>query len=604
MWTQREAYIGNAGVLGLAIALLALFALSFPFDAGAQVKSGALHLTVVGLPRGEAAQFSLDGPRPGGGRTKRSVSLRHARTLSHLPVGSYRITVKKVKISRRHQTIKRGAVASPISSHLKVRVRPGRAAKADLRYGAIVNPGVQSASGEILQVLGDPTDPSEVVLRNGSGVHRGTILSAHPSAVLPQGLLSRVTAVTKRHHKVRAKLAPAGIYEVAPNMSFDIPLSAAEAAQASSVIKCGPSGSSFSPFARISDIHLTGGWTTTHVLFADITNGATVELHFKASAGVDVTAGGAFSCSVPLPSLSVEGMAGPIPVYGAITPKAKGEIASQGSVHTEGSTEITLGTSVKVPDGAKPILSFGSPQFSVTSALFTGIKASVGLDAELGVGVANAANLHLSMGNSLDFVASPGNCSWDLNLGSFGVGGKIGFISIDGPSTPPIYHRNLWHRTCGSAPPAPSPPPAPAPSPPPPPGPLTRATMSWDTDSDIDLYTWDSEGNVLYYGEREGIPNAQLVEDVIPVEGEISHPPELFQEAAVFNRPYTFGICDYHGEGGDVTLTVVDPGGATRTFHHTLLFEGDSEVITSSPLGPDYSPPFEWCHYRSEFEFE
>ena len=47
--------------------------------------------------------------------------------------------------------------------------------------------------------------------------------------------------------------------------------------------------------------------------------------------------------------------------------------------------------------------------------------------------------------------------------------------------------------------------------------------MSWDTDSDIDLYTWDDQGDVLFYGEREGIPNAELIEDVIPLEGEYSH---------------------------------------------------------------------------------
>jgi hypothetical protein len=98
-----------------------------------------------------------------------------------------------------------------------------------------------------------------------------------------------------------------------------------------------------------------------------------------------------------------------------------------------------------------------------------------------------------------------------------------------------------------------------------------------------------------------------LVEDVIPGEEEFEHQPELFQETADFDRSYTFGICDYHdyGNGADVTLTVVDPGGATRTFDYPLYYEGDSAVITSSPLGADYSPPWgEWCRYRSEDEYE
>jgi hypothetical protein len=148
---------------------------------------------------------------------------------------------------------------------------------------------------------------------------------------------------------------------------------------------------------------------------------------------------------------------------------------------------------------------------------------------------------------------------------------------------------------------APSPPPTPAPPPPPAiPLPLTRATMSWDTDSDLDLYAWDSYGNVLYFGEREGIPNAELVEDVIPVEGEYFHTSEIFRETAEPNRPYTFGICDYRGEGGNVSVSVTDPGGVVRTFHRPLEYEGDSAVITSSPLGADYSPSYEWCRYRED----
>jgi len=506
----------------------------------------------------------------------------------------------RVRLRHRHQTIKRGAVAFPVSSRIKVRVTPGAAAKVEIKYGTIVNPGVRSARGKIADVIGDPTNPKELVMRGGHGLHKGTVLSAPPSSSLPQGLLARVTGVHRAHGSLRVQVVPAGIYEVAPNMSFDIPLSGAEAAQASALLKCGSADSSFTPFARISNIHLTGGWTTTHVLFADITNGATVELHFTASAGVDVSAGSAFSCSVSLPSFAIQGMAGPIPVYGAIKPQAKAEIAAQGKLHTEGSTDLTLGTSVQIPGGAKPIISFGSPHFTLTSQLATGLKAGIGLNAEVGIGASNAANLHLSLSNNLNFNASPGNCNWDLDLGSFGIGGKIGLVDINGPSSPPLYHHNLWHQNCGVTAPPPAPSPPPAPEPPAPSGPLTRATMSWDTDSDIDLYTWDSEGHVLYFGEREGIPNAQLVEDVVPSEFEYEHTSEIFQETADFNRPFTFGICDFRGEGADVTLTVVDPGGATRTYHETLYYEGDSTVITSSPAGVDYSPPWDWCEYATD----
>jgi hypothetical protein len=511
--------------------------------------------------------------------------------LRHLQAGSYLITATPVKIRHRHRSIGRGALASPDARSFRIRIKPKHAAKIEIRYGTIVNPGIRAASGKIAAVIGDPAAPQGVVLRSSDGVHRGTILSAHPSARLPKGLLGRVTSVHRKKHHLQAMLAPVSIYEVAPNMSFDVPLTKTDAARVSAALKCGPSGSSFSPYARISDIHLSGGWTTTRFLFRDVTNGATLELHFKASAGVNVVAGGGFSCSLPLPALGIQGMAGPIPVYGAIRPTAKGEVLAQGSLDSQGSTDVTLGTTVTVPGGARPIVNFGSPHFTFSSAVFTGVKARVGLNAELGVGAANLANLHLELDNSLDFVAAPGNCSWDLNLGSFSVGGSVGPFSISGPSSPPIYHGNLWHRRCGGAP---APPPAPTPS-----GPLTRATMGWDSDSDMDLYVWDDQGNETYFGDREAIPSAQLVEDVIPGEGETSHAAETFIETADLNRPYTFGICDYRGEGGDVTLRVVDPGGATRTYARTLYFEGDSAVVTSSPLGVDYSPPWEWCRYAS-----
>jgi hypothetical protein len=590
------AVLGAAGGLILTLLLL-LVPMCAAADDPARVAdrkakgpTGAIAVKIAGLPRGEVARLHLTGPRA----FAFSVAVGGRRSLRRLPIGSYRVAVSSVRMRHGHRSIERGAVASPERRNYRIRVRPRRAAKLEVQFGTIVNPGVRSVSGKVAAVLGSPAAPRGVVLKGRVGVRRGAILSAHPSSLLPKGLLGRVTAVSRNNGRLEVLLKPASIYDVAPNMSFDIPLSRSAAAQASAGLKCGPSGSSFSPYAKISDIRLTGGWTTTRVLFADVTNGATLELHFKVAAGLDVVAGGSFSCSLSLPALSLQGMAGPIPVYGGIRPTAKGEVAAQGKINSQGSTDVTLGATVSATSGTRPIVNFGSPRFSASAEVFTGVKASVGVDAELGVGAANIANLHLKMGNSLDFIAAPGACSWDLNLGSFGIGGNIGPFGISGPSSPPIYHRNLWQRNCG-APPAP-----PAPPPPPPPGPLTRATMSWDSDSDIDLYVWDSEGNETYFGDREAIPATELVEDVIPGEAETSHGSEVFIETADFNRPYTFGICDYRGEGGDVTLRVTDPDGTTRTYQHTLFYEGDYEVLTSSPIGVDYSPPWEWCRYYND----
>jgi hypothetical protein len=473
-----------------------------------------------------------------------------------------------------------------------------------VRYGTILNPGVRSVTGRIAKVLGSPESPSGVILRGRQGVRVGSILSAHPSRRLPKGLLARVGSVRHRAGRSIVRLRPASIYEVAPNMSFDIPLSGTEAAQASKLIDCGPS---VQPFVHFSDIHLTGGWTTTKVAFVHVSTGATMDLKFRAGAGVSVSAAAGLACELKLPEVGLQGMAGPIPVYGGIRPRAKAEVGAAGKLYTEGSTVIDLGARVgAVPPVATPDLSFGSPSFKVGAELFVGLKASLGLDAELGVGAANAANLHVTFGNSLDFTAAPGNCSWDLNLGTFSGGGKLGPFDVSTPSTPPLYHHNVWHQPCGS-----SPPPPPAPPPPPPssttsPVPFQRATMSWSTDSDIDLYSWDQEGDYAYFGERYGVPDAELIEDIIPWEGEVVHLSEVFQETANPGRTFTFGICDYwdHGEGANVTLTVDDPGGGTRTFHHILVGTGDNAILTVSPEGSGYIPAPGWCRNVGEYEYE
>jgi len=120
--------------------------------------------------------------------------------------------------------------------------------------------------------------------------------------------------------------------------------------------------------------------------------------------------------------------------------------------------------------------------------------------------------------------------------------------------------------------------------------------MRWNTDSDIDLYTWDSAGDQAYYGDQYAIPDAELVQDIIPNDGESSDVPEVFQEDAEPGRTYTFGICVYRGDGGDVTLNVVDPNGATRTFTENLDGEGDNIVVTNSPAGAGYVPDPGWCN--------
>jgi len=252
-------------LLFLAASAGSAVAASASSSAGNAVRaSGAIALKVVGLPGGERARVLLTGPRASGhGRATQRLSVGGRRILRRLPVGSYRVTILEVKMRRRHQSIKRGAVASPEKRRYRVKVQAKRAAKLEVRYGTILNPGVVSVTGKVAAVIGNSTAPRGVVLKRAAGIRPGATLSAHPSARLPRGLLARVTSVQRKKGRLTAMLVPASIYDVAPNMSFDVPLSKDAAARASAALKCGPSGSSFSPYARIDNIRLTGGWTTT-----------------------------------------------------------------------------------------------------------------------------------------------------------------------------------------------------------------------------------------------------------------------------------------------------------------------------------------------------
>jgi hypothetical protein len=574
-------------------------------DAGVR---GELKLRVVGLPPGQAAALRLSGPpqRTGGRRVRRRLAPRAGELGLRLAPGRYRLDVYPVTIDRSHGLVERGATAKPSRRRLAVTVAVKKTRKMTVHYGSILNPGVRDVTDAVARVLGPPTEPSAVVLKPGVHVQRGQILSSHPNAALPHGLLARALAVTGDDQE-QVVLRGADIYEVAPSFSFDVPVTVTEGAAASQLVKCGTSASEpgATPFVHLSNFHVSGGWTTTRLGFINVKTGATAELHFDATAGINVATSAAFKCSLNLPSLGFQGMAGPIPVYGGVRPGAEVSVSAGASMSSEGTTEVTIGVKASgVPPSAAPILGFSTPKFSAPASVTAEVKAGLSLGAELGVGAENAANLHVDLTNGVDFSAKPGECSWDLDLGSFSATGEIGPLSIHSPSTPSL-HKNLWHAACG-APPAPPPaqPPAPAPTPPAGPAlPLIRATMSWNTDADVDLYAWDEFGNLLYYLDREGIEDAELVEDVIPLEGETVHPPEIFRELADPDRHYTFGICDYHREGGPITLEVTDPGGAVRTFHEYLEEESEGIVVTTSPLGAGYDPgpDYEWCHYESEF---
>jgi hypothetical protein len=551
---------------------------------------GNLVVRVEGLPRGERAAVSVVGPSQGReGRFTRSISGSGITRLRNVKAGTYRLRIAPVAIKRRHGVIRRGATAYPMRGRLKMKVKRGGARLVKVRYGTIRNPGVRGlATGRLLTVLGPRFEPKGLILRGDPGYRPGTMLTAGPSDKLPRGLVARVTSV-KSGAKTKVLLRPATIYEIAPSLTFrtKLDLEPVAGASASAPLTCGGS-SSIEPSIRFSNVWADGGWITSDVWLAgDVRSGAWVNLDFDTAVGLKVAAISGVTCSIDLRSLRMKGHtkgSSRIPLYGVIKPTLSGHVGAGAKLAAEGSVRVKLGgwADVLPPDSGASV-GFERPDFGLSAEAFSDIGLSLALNADLGIGIDDGDNVHARFGNSLDLSVAGGRCAWDLNLGAFSIEGKIWKWGIVGPSSPPLMRRNLWQTAC---------------VPPPLTVPLTRAQIAWTGDADVDLYAWDEQGRLTYFSQRSGIPDTELVEDVIPDTGQVTHEGELFRETANPGRRYTLGVCLFKGGATDVTMTVPsvpDPRGAPRVFPLHLGSEGSGILVTSTPEGGGFSPPDGWC---------
>ncbi|HEY4095780.1 MAG TPA: hypothetical protein VGM33_09730 [Baekduia sp.] len=129
-----------------------------------------------------------------------------------------------------------------------------------------------------------------------------------------------------------------------------------------------------------------------------------------------------------------------------------------------------------------------------------------------------------------------------------------------------------------------------------------RASLSWDTDAtDIDLHVWDVDGYHAWYGDRDGIGDAELSADITQGFGPENFEDFLSEDA----RTYTYGLCYFASNRSDgtvpdtvATVTVTDPDGTVRNFRRRLRAEGDAFLLGSSPGddGSAYVPADpSWC---------
>lgn len=445
--------------LGTPLVIAVLVAAPPEARAGvATARSGSVEVRLPGLPAGQRPLATLRGPG-----VSRRISVRRF-TLRGAKLGRYSLTVRDIAMSRRFGPIRKGARAFPARRMLRVRLRGGRTVTLAARYGSIVNPGVVSPTARVLSVTGPAGDPSAVVLQGRRTFRQDAVLSIAPSTALPRGLLAHVRSTRYASGHTTVAVRTASIYEVAPVLEFNIPLHTSTARSERSAASCGGING-MSPYRRIKDISFSGNWNTLRLPGRNVPVGVHTQVHFNAEAGLDVTKGLGVQCSVSS-SVSVNGMAGPIPVTAAIEGELAAYAGAGAKLSSGGSLHVDAGASTfGVPPVLvwRPEVSFSNPRFSFSAATFAEARASIGVGVKLGLGNDNVASATIKFGDSLDLTAKPGACSWDAHVGQFSAEGKLFAWTIESPRTPPIFTKNLWRSSCGPVPPPPAPLPPPGP---------------------------------------------------------------------------------------------------------------------------------------------
>ena len=407
----------------------------------ATARRTVLSVRVEGLPTAVPAAVVVVGPH----HFRRKITHVGVAKIRLPRAGRYRVRVRPVSFASAIGGAQKGAVAHPVRARHSVFIRAGRRRSVTASYGTVVNPGLVVLSGRTARIIGDPNHPQALVLTGIRAVPRvGQVMSAAPSASLPIGLLARVTSVAGTANALTVGVQSVPVTDVVPVLQFDSRATAASAAQTRVAADPSCTGSGISPYLQLSHFRLSGSiqavsWTGPHV---------TLEAHFDVNTGVNITAAVGFDCSFSINSIPLRAVVPPgIPVYGVLTGHVDVVMQTAATLKAGVSIPVTAGgRSIGVPPALvwAPVISFENPKIVHLFTRTTTISAGAGVGAEIGVGDPDAGNLHLAEDNGLDFTAHPQSCSWDLNLGSFSGGGKLGPFSVSTPSTPPLYHRNLW----------------------------------------------------------------------------------------------------------------------------------------------------------------
>jgi hypothetical protein len=420
--------------------------------------SGTLVVTTSGLPTSQPAAVLVQGPG------LQHVLLTGPSTLGGLRPGIYRLEIRRVTVT--HAGIPNGASAYPARKRIDVRIRPGRTTRISAAYAGVVNPEVRSLP-RVLGVAGSANDPSAVdILDRHRAPRVGTIYTAGPGRMLPFGLVSRVTGVSRVGKNLRVALVSVPITDATPQLAFSGSLqllpatSNASGASAHAAASCRPP-SLVNINARLESVELRRAFVGTWPPQLELT----LAIRTNETLGVAAAAVGV-NCDWTLHEIGPFDRAvavGPIvvPVYATLPLTASIHVNGTLNVGTFNIASTTVANVAGGFDFNEASLSEQGTNVWVsgTPSISGSAKLSAAIGVQAGIGIAKGANAHaeLAFGPELNW-SSGHQCVLQLNMGSLSAGVTVLGHSLNSPPYTP-WQLHLWSG-CNPATPPPTPPPS------------------------------------------------------------------------------------------------------------------------------------------------
>ncbi|RKQ90926.1 hypothetical protein C8N24_0741 [Solirubrobacter pauli] len=600
----------------------------------------ALAKTTVGATYGQVGARSLSAYTLVDGAPRKAYAVLETKRFSRRRTGVARSTTRRLARSGR-TTLTIGAPRGTkrITARVRVitrtkrnngRVRTrtvgtGRWTTIELtRTGRTAKVGAVKPKDVVAVTAPTAAAPGSIQLTGASSrVRPGEVIALGITPAAPDGLLAQVTQVTPSGNGTVASLVPARLSDVVPAGAFDVDIPVEQVASISGkttsektprALQCTSSRSATAAaLAELSaGVKLSAKWTGGSMfpprlpqLQAGVTGTVEArlegELSLNGEAKCTLAPQTLFPAPVRLATFTVQ--VGPVPIPVVID----GQVTLTGSAEATGS----LSTSVKARASAAASVTYDRGKltpgktfersFTHQPPAVNGTgSAQVTLSPAIGVRLAGAAGPEIDLSGGLKLtgnLAAPAGQPWWTLTAPVSLGAKFKFalwgIEVDSP------RYELWGEEfpVASADPATGAPgssiagggPAPEPLPP-----GVRTRLTWDSDTDVDLHTWNQTGDHAYFRDLEAIPGGYLDRDVIPGYG----PETFFETDPAKGNQFTFGVCQYSGKNANVIVDVRDPDGQTRRYTVTLRGRKAAALLTTSPVGiaPYIDPDGDWCN--------